>query len=169
MQFPVMTKDLGHRIEKIDLHYIKSRLKGMQKAEGNYLKIHIKQFGNATALLIQRWPHFWYGNRVLGIRPSDKKYLDEIMRFFGESNINFSVEIMPGNMNRELAFKLHEMGFYHAGFSAAFYGLPKSSLEKPRDEINIREVHSDEIDLFIDLYQDGFGLERLNSKEKRIV
>ena len=113
--------------------------------------------------------HFWYGNRVLGLTPLDKNYLDEIMKFFSERNISFRFEIIPGNLNRELASKLHKMGFYHAGFSAALYGLPKSLLEKPEDEVNVREVHSDEIDLFIDLYQDGFGLERLNSKEKRIV
>jgi GNAT superfamily N-acetyltransferase len=33
----------------------------------------------------------------------------------------------------------------------------------------VREVCSDELDLFLDLYQDGFGLARLSETEKGIV
>lgn len=169
MQFPVMTKELALKIEGIDLQYTKSRLEGMQKAERNYLKIDIKRFGSSTAFLIQKWPRFWYGNRVLGLTPSDENHLDEIMKFFGERDINFRFEIIPSNLNGELASKLHKMGFYHTGFSAALYGIPKVVAGKPRDEVKVREARSDEIDLFLDLYQDGFGLKRLDRKEKRIV
>jgi GNAT superfamily N-acetyltransferase len=53
MQLPVMTPELARRIEQNDIDYSISRLGGMRQAEGNPLKIDIKQFGSATAFLIQ--------------------------------------------------------------------------------------------------------------------
>jgi hypothetical protein len=57
-QFPVITQELAHRIEQVDIDYTLSRLGGMQAAAGNPLAIEIKPFGRATAFLIEAWPIF---------------------------------------------------------------------------------------------------------------
>lgn len=164
MLLPPMTPQLARRIEQNDIDYSVSRLVGMRQAEGNPLKIEIRQYDNAIAFLIQAWPDFWYGNKVLGIEPSSEKYLDDIVEFFRKHNLRFRFEIMPGNVNSALASRLHKLGFCQMGFNTAVYGQPTlepaATLREDEgptaEQVNVREVHSAGIGL---LYiKDGVGL-----------
>jgi hypothetical protein len=165
-----MTRQLAQRIEQIDIDYSLSRLGGMQDAQGNPLGVEIKRYGNVNAFLIEKWPNFWYGNKVLGLEPSSEIYLDEIMDLFAGHNLSFRFEIMPGNLNSSLASRLHKLRFGQMGFNTAVYGQP-SLAEKPsaKQQVKVSEVKQNEIDVFLDLYQDGFALPRLNNKEKDAV
>jgi GNAT superfamily N-acetyltransferase len=77
---------------------------------------------------------------------------------------------MPGNLNSSVASRLHKLGFCQMSFNAAVYGQP-SLVEKTssNEQLRISEVQRNEVDLFLDLYQDAFGLPRLNSKERDTV
>jgi GNAT superfamily N-acetyltransferase len=180
-----MTKELARAIEQVDVDYTTSRLAGMQVAAGNPLGIEIRRFGNATAFSIRAWPDFWYGNKVLGLEPTSEKYLDEMVSFFRQQGLSFRFELVPGNLNGELAARLHRLGFYQVGFSTALYGKQvasgqvarlwrgfgraQSRPQSSRGQVSVREVQADELDLFLDLYQEGFGLARLSEAEKGIV
>jgi GNAT superfamily N-acetyltransferase len=77
---------------------------------------------------------------------------------------------MPGNLNSSLASRLHKLGFSQMGFNTAVYGVPAlTGKPSPNEQIKVREVQPNEVDLFLDLYQDGFGLPRLNDREKEAV
>jgi len=170
MLLPAMTRDLAQRIEQNDIDYSLSRLEGMQQAAGNPLEIEIKRYGNVNALLIRHWPNFWYGNKVLGLEPSSEIYLDQIIELFAKRNLSFRFEIMPGNLNSSLASRLHKLRFCQMSFNAAVYGQPSLALKTPPNEqIKVREVQPNEVDLFLNLYQDGFGLSRLTGKERDAV
>jgi hypothetical protein len=170
MLLPMMTRQLAQRIEQNDIDYSLSRLEGMQQAEGNPLRIQINRYGNINAFLIETWPNFWYGNKVLGLELSSEIYLDEIVDLFADHNLNFRFEIMPGNLNSSLASRLYKLEFCQMGFNTAVYGLPSLEVEVLQNEhIKVRKVEPYEIDMFLDLYQDGFGLPRLNSKERGAV
>jgi GNAT superfamily N-acetyltransferase len=165
-----MTKQLAQRIEQNDIDYSLSRLEGMQQAEGNPLRIEINRYGNVNALLIQAWPDFWYGNKVLGLEPSSEIYLDQIVNLFARHHLNFRFEIMPGNLNSSLASRLHKLRFSQMSFNTAVYGIPSLAVTPPPNEqLRVREVQGNEIDLFLDLYQNGFGLPRLHHKEREAV
>ena len=167
---PAMTPELAHRIEQNDLDYSLSRLEGMQQAEGNPLHITIKRYGNAVAFMIETWPDFSYGNKVLGLEPPSETHLEEIVDLFSRDNLSFRFEIMPGNINSSLASRLHKLGFCQMGFNAAIYGQPSLAVKaSPNKQIRVREVQPDEMDIFMDLYQDGFGLPRLTEGERRAV
>ncbi len=168
-QFPIITKALARQIEQVDLDYTLSRLGGMQAAAGNPLGVEIRQFGEATAFSIKAWPDFWYGNRVLGLGPTDESYLADIVDFFQAQQLPFRLEIIPGRLNWQLATRLHQAGFVQGSFSAALYGPPQPDLMDPSPQVNVRPVQPDELDLFFDLYQAGFGLPRLNPTEKSTV
>ena len=170
MLLPAMTRQLAQRIEQNDIDYSLSRLEGMQQAEGNPLEIEINRYGNVNAFLIRHWPNFWYGNKVLGLEPSSEIYLDEIVDLFARNKLSFRFEIMPGNLNSSLASRLHKLRFCQMGFNTAVYSQP-SLAEKtpPNKQVEVREVQSNEIDVFLDLYQDGFDLPRLSNKEKDAV
>jgi GNAT superfamily N-acetyltransferase len=170
MLLPMMTAQLAQRIEQNDIDYSLSRLEGMQQAKGNPLQIEIKRYGNVNAFLIEKWPNFWYGNKVLGLEPSSEVHLDEILDLFVRHDLSFRFEIMPGNLNSSLASRLHKHGFCQMSFNTAVYGLPSlTTTSPPNDQIKVREVQPNEIDAFLDLYQDGFGLRRLNDIEKESV
>jgi GNAT superfamily N-acetyltransferase len=170
MLLPMMTARLAQRIEQNDIDYSLSRLEGMQQADGNPLQVEIKRYGNVNAFLIEKWPDFWYGNKVLGLEPSSQIYLDEIVDLFARHNLGFRFEIMPGNLNSSLASHLHKLGFCQMSFNAAIYGLPALAAKSPPNEpIRVREVRPNEVDTFLNLYQDGFELPRLNEKEKEAV
>lgn len=170
MLLPAMTKQLAQRIEQNDIDYSLSRLEGMQQAEGNPLHIEINRYGNVNAFLIQAWPDFWYGNKVLGLESSSEIYLNEIVELFASHNLSFRFEIMPGNLNSSLASRLHKLRFSQMSFNTAVYGVPSLAVKAASNEqLKVREVQPNEIDLFLDLYQDGFGLPRLNHKEREAV
>jgi GNAT superfamily N-acetyltransferase len=170
MLLPAMTRQLAQRIEQNDIDYSLSRLEGMQQAEGNPLGIEINRYGNVNAFLIRHLPNFWYGNKVLGLEPSSEIYLDEIVDMFAKYNLSFRFEILPGNLNSSLASRLHKLRFGQMGFNTAVYGRP-ALVENvsSNKQINVREVRPNEIDVFLDLYQDGFDLPRLNHIEKEAV
>ncbi|HET6596630.1 MAG TPA: GNAT family N-acetyltransferase [Anaerolineales bacterium] len=170
MLLPPMTRQLAQRIEQNDNDYSLSRLGGMQQARGNPLQIEIKRYGNVNAFLIKRWPDFWYGNKVLGLEPSSEIYLNQIIDLFTQYNLSFRFEIMPGNLNSSLASRLYKLRFAQMGFNTAIYGLPSltAKMSHPK-QLRVREVQSNEIDLFLDLYQDGFELPRLKNEEKEAV
>jgi len=170
MLLPAMTRQLAQRIEQNDIDYSLSRLEGMQQAKGNPLQIEIKRYGNVNAFLIKGWPNFWYGNKVLGLEPSSETYLEKIVELFGSSRLNFRFEIMPGNLNSSLASRLHKLRFAQMSFNTAVYSIPSLTVRASTNEqLRVREVQPNEIDLFLDLYQDGFGLPRLIHKEREAV
>jgi hypothetical protein len=170
MLLPRMTPELARRIEQNDIDYSLSRLEGMQKAEGNPLHIQIERFGDATAFLIEAWPDFWYGNKVLGIEPSIETRLEAIIGLFAKYNLDFRFEIMPANLNSSLATRLHKLGFCQMSFNTAVYGQPSLAVKSSTNEqVKVREVQPDEMDYFLDLYQDGFGLPRLHEKEREAL
>jgi hypothetical protein len=142
---------------------------GMQAAAGNPLGIEINSFGGATAFSIQAWPDFWYGNRVLGLSPADESQLEPIVNFFRDRELAFRFEIIPGRLNWSLATRLHQLGFCQGSFSAAMYGPPQPDTMPPTAPARVREIKLEELELFLDLYQDGFGLERLSQRDKDIV
>jgi hypothetical protein len=166
---PLITREFAQKIEQVDLNYTFSRLGGMQAADGNSLQIEIRQFGEATAFLIEAWPDFWYGNRVLGLGPADETHLEAILHFFEERSLPFRFEIIPGRLNWSLATRLHQLGFCQGSFSAAMYGPPQSELLASSPAVQVRAVEANELELFLDLYQDGFGLDRLSRRDKQIV
>jgi hypothetical protein len=170
MLLPAMTRQLAQRIEQNDIDYSLSRLEGMQQAEGNPLEIEIKRYGNVNAFLIKSWPSFWYGNKVLGLEPSSEIYLNEIVDLFTKRNLSFRFEIMPGNLNSSLASRLHKLRFCHMSFNAAVYGVPALAVKIPSNgKLRVEQVQPNEIDLFLDLYQAGFGLPRLNHLEREAI
>lgn len=170
MLLPAMTAELAQRIEQNDADYTTSRLAGMQRAEGNPLGIEIRRFGPATAFLIRTWPNFWYGNKVLGLDPAGIAHLDEITAFFQRYRLDFRFEIKPGHLNDILGIRLYHLGFSQMGFSAALYGQPHLTSAGPENkDVHVRPVEPDEIDLFLDTYQDGFELPRLDETERRAV
>lgn len=169
MLLPPITPELARRIEQNDVDYSTCRLEGMRRAPGNPLGIDICRFGPAIAYRIEAWPNFWYGNKVLGLGPDSADQIDDIVAFFDERRLAFRLEIVPGRLTAALGARLHRLGFCQTGFSTALYGLPPKA-PPPLDELmNVREVSPGEVDLFLDVYQGGFGLPRLAAKERRAV
>jgi hypothetical protein len=170
MLLPAMTRELAQRIEQNDIDYSLSRLEGMQQAKGNPLQIEINRYGNVNAFLIKGWREFWYGNKVLGLEPSSEIYLDQIIDLFTKHQLSFRFEILPGNLNSSLASRLYKLRFGQMSFNTAVYGVPSlAAKDLPTEQLRVREVQPNEVDLFLDLYQDGFGLPRLNAKEREAV
>ncbi|MEP7357252.1 MAG: hypothetical protein ABI847_08430, partial [Anaerolineales bacterium] len=170
MLTPPLSPALVQRIEQSDLDYTRSRLAGMGQAAGNPLKIEMRTFGQAAAFLIQAWPDFWYGNKVLGLGPADAHRVGEIAAYFRRHELPFRFELAPQAINAELGTQLHRQGFCQMGFNAAVYGRPAASIEPaPSSAVEVTEVGPDELDLFWDLYQDGFGLAHLTAAERAAV
>jgi GNAT superfamily N-acetyltransferase len=162
----IMSIDLTRKIEAIEISYTRSRLEGMQNADVNPLGIITRNYGNGYAFLIKQWPDFWYGNRVLGLESSDEKYIDEIADFFRNAGLDFRFEFIPGNLSLKMAAQLHKRGFFQGSFSAALYGSPQLMEPPLTENVIVKEVRESKFDLFLDIYQDGFDLPRLDMNEK---
>lgn len=170
MLTPPLSAALIQRIEQSDRDYTHSRLGGMGQAAGNLLGIEIQTFGQAAAFLIRGWPDFWYGNKVLGLGPADASRVPEIVAYFRRHQLSFRFELAPQAMNAELGTALHRQGLCQMGFNTALYGRPAAGLgPAPSSAVEVTEARPEELDLFWDLYQAGFGLPRLTAPERAAV
>jgi GNAT superfamily N-acetyltransferase len=92
-----------------------------------------------------------------------------MVTFFGQHDLPFRLEIMPGHLDEELADRLSDLGLRQVGFSAALYGSPKLPVETSRAEVDVRKIDTAELNLFLDLYEGSFEQPPLSSRDKQIV
>ena len=156
MQLPVMSRQLARRIQKV---VTTSQLNGklyLQQQAGNPYDIQIKRFGNATAYMARAITVANWWNRVIGIEEEDAVYLDDILAFFRTERQAFNIDMDPTVFTDTLSRLLTERGLYPTVNGTVLYGLPQTGEISLPPDVTIREIDLDEIDLFMQLWADGF-------------
>jgi hypothetical protein len=160
IQFPVMTNELARRIQ----HVINSLHVGgmvyLQQQPGNPYGIEIKQFSNATAYLVRAIKAVEWWNRVVGLEQVDAALIDDILAFFRTHRLHCTIDMDPTVFTADFARLLVDMGLYPSPNGTILYGLALTSEVEVSADVTIREIFQDEIDLFLDLWADGFEFPR---------
>ncbi len=155
--FPVMNDTLAARLEACPVAYSAKKLELLRALPDNPYKVHVRTFGNATALLVGAIDDSELSNRVGNMSGAELPYLDTILAWYKAHNVRCSFEIIPSHAQAGLLRQLAANGFYQSSFYTVLYGLPQSQM-KPMPHITIRDVLPDEQDIFATIYLKSFSV-----------
>ncbi len=156
MTFPLISAELARRLENCDTTFIRLRLEGLMRLEGNPFGADVKTFGGATGLTVASMAGNLLFNRVAEFTPAELDRLDDIMDWLSEKNISGRFDLLPGHVSPGLFNALAAKGFYQSGFYAVLYSEAQAA-EPEFQGVTVREVRPDELDIFGDVYMAGFG------------
>jgi hypothetical protein len=156
MQPPVMTKQLARRIQGVINSSHLEGISQVQQKPGNPYDIVIQRFGNATAYMARAitLPGWW--NRVIGLEMEDSDRLDDILAFFRTHHLRCNIDLDPTEFTAEFARLLIQHGLYPTPNGTVLYGLPQASEQALPEGVQVREISLNDIDLFLELWADGF-------------
>jgi hypothetical protein len=155
MQLPVLTQPLAHRIQDTLFSMQIAGARAVQKQTGNPLDMHLQQFGLATAYAAYAIPGGGWWNRVVGFERETISQLDEILSFFRTHHLCFYLDMGPTTLTEDLARLLIEKNLYPTPNGPFLYGLLQTShAMSPGENIEVKETQN--VDLFLNLWADGF-------------
>ncbi len=156
----VMKHDLARKIEHSKADYIESWLQGMQEQPGNPFEVHIERFGSARAFLASNLAEIGIFNRVIGLSPKDMVLLDDIIDFYHDHGIiGYRIGINPYYSTPEFLAHLAKRGLYQSLFQTNLFCLPTLDLPSHPSNVEVRQIGSNEADIFANLYVEGFRQE----------
>ncbi|SCY87229.1 hypothetical protein SAMN05720606_11118 [Paenibacillus polysaccharolyticus] len=157
----ILNLELADILEKSEINYMVDRMTAIKEREGNPEGIEIKRFGESTAFYSKTMPWGLFNN-VKGKISED--VIEDILDFYNEREMNFEIQVIPGNINQEVMKKLHNKGFYQSGFHTTLFCEPGNQDSFDNDKLEIRELHEDEFDIYAEIHCLGTGLS-LDGKE----
>ncbi|HZU70708.1 MAG TPA: GNAT family N-acetyltransferase [Ktedonobacteraceae bacterium] len=156
MQPPVITKQLARRIQAvIDASHLDGTIQVRQQP-GNPYDFVVQRFGNATAYMACGIPFSGWWNRVVGLTLEESDKLDDILGFFRGQHLQCNIDLAPTEFTSEFAQLLIQHGLYPTPNGTVLYGWPQVSNQALSQGVSIKEISLDDIDLFLELWADGF-------------
>ncbi|ETT84241.1 GNAT family N-acetyltransferase [Viridibacillus sp. FSL R5-0477] len=135
-----------------------SRLNTFKSKNNNELGSQMKQFGSTLAFQVPRISGTAF-NTVRNINEEDYIYLNEIVDWYKQQNMDFQIEVAPQNASKELFHELRKHEFIQTGFHASFIGDVKE-IANSSCQINceIQFLQKEDFNDFADVYVKGYGL-----------
>ncbi len=147
MSVPILTPDLVARIVKAENNVSLSRLKCIEKMDGNPMGAAAREFGHVLATMMPKFPERWW-DRVSGMAAGDEALIDEILEWYRAVGIACTFDIVPHQSSTELLRALAERGFFQSGFRTTLYGVPKSNQSTA---VGVVVQEQRDLKLFLDL------------------
>lgn len=158
MPLPRLTSLLIRTFEEVDALTTEDRLRGMYEQPGNPWGIEIRRFERATAFVAKELPLSQF-NRVIGVGPPEMPFLEDIVAFGRQSPVDFTIEVLPGDLDDALSERLTAFGFRQRGFHAGFYGLPCASSDRVPTSVAVKHVRAvEEFEAFLEAHFEGYEL-----------
>lgn len=152
MQIPVMTEELATRLERSEADFWTARLSSVRRHKDNPLGVEIRQFGEATAFIVQALPQPML-NRVIGLTPGDEDLIEDVLGWYRDHGVRCRVDITPFAHSQDLLARLAGRGLYPSGYQTVLYGLPQAGAYSPAEGVIAKIERLDPADrhLFVDL------------------
>lgn len=147
------------RIESSEIDTLWSRLGAIKAINRNPMGVEIQKFGNATAFSVKNIPGPSF-NTVKGLTNDDEKYIENIINFYKQKEIPVRFELTPAHVSSDLLTYLNRLGFYQLDFHTSLYKTTETKIieEIIEPKISIRELKTDEFDIFAEIYTKGFKM-----------
>ena len=127
-------------------------------------------FGEGLACKV-RHPRQSGKNRVLGFRPDDLDLLDELVRFYREERLHFTLSVSPGQTTFELFQRLVQAGLWSAGGGTVPALVPTWSTSEEahptQSGIYVRRSGLEEREIYLNLFQEAFAQREESAPEYR--
>ena len=118
--------------------------------------IQTARFGNALAFVTQSLAGDPVYNRVIGLTARDEGSIDPIVEWYAQNGIPCQIDLCPYQADQGLLLSLVKHGLYQSSYDMILYGMPSPHISPPLPHIVVRTVHPQELDLFSDLFKQGF-------------
>jgi hypothetical protein len=150
METPVMTEELSARLERSEAGFWAARLASVRRYEDNPLGVEIRQFGEATAFIVQALPHPML-NRVIGLTAGDKEVLEDVLSWYHDHGMRCRVDITPFAHSQGLLARLTERGLALSGFQTVLYGVPEAKAHLLPEGVTVQRLDPADRERFVDL------------------
>ncbi len=150
-----ITPTLIARINRFSVDFHAARMSAAAALPGNPFGIEVRTFGEGVAVRV-RHPLLVSKNRIAGFRPGDLPELSDLLRFYREGGLRFTLTVPPGQMTPALFQKLTEAGLWSEG-SGTVPALVPANLPPAPTEVLVRQASPQEKDLYLDLFQQAFA------------
>ncbi|MFD0618854.1 GNAT family N-acetyltransferase [Paenibacillus sp. GCM10027629] len=153
----IATESLIQDIEQSEIDYMVDRMRSIQLRDDNPEGVEIVRLGRATCFYSKTmpWPMF---NTVKGLRNEDLDLLEPILAFYRERDRQPRIELVPSQVDVNFMANLAQRGFYQSGFHTSLYIEPMQYQVDRQNSIVIRELQSDEFDVYASIHCLATGL-----------
>jgi hypothetical protein len=115
----IPSHELIQRTLSADIAYTISRMKVLERLQGNPLGIGYRWVDDTAVALTSRLAPFC---RVIGLRAGHEKHIEGLVRWYRENAIKPKFEMVPGHYHAHLGRELNRLGFFQSGFHASLLG-----------------------------------------------
>ena len=109
-----VTSELMARVDRFSVTFNRARMGALAAQPGNPFGVTIRSFGEGIACRV-RHPLLAGKNRILGFRHQDLNVLDDLIRFYREKDLRFTLSVPPGQTTFALFQRLFQAGMWSAG------------------------------------------------------
>jgi GNAT superfamily N-acetyltransferase len=148
MRMPVMTDELIEKLERVEIEFLRGRLRD----SGGEPVVHLGE------VVVVRRPGVPISdfNKVLGLSSRSVNRLDEILAHFDEHDGAVRFDVLAENLTDDVIAALEDRGFYAAGGLAVMYDTPAPTPLDASCDLEIIQVRTrDELREFVHRHQEG--------------
>jgi len=160
-----ITSSLIARINRFSVDFHAARMSAAAALPGDPFGVEVRAFGEGVAVKA-RHPLLVSKNRIAGFRPGDLPELGDLLRFYREGGLRFTLSVPPGQMTPALFQKLTEASLWSEG-SGTVPALVPAGLPAAPTEVIVRRASLQEEDLYLDLFQQAFADHEESAPEYR--
>ncbi|MGC4046340.1 MAG: GNAT family N-acetyltransferase [Armatimonas sp.] len=150
-----LTNELIARAEQFSVGFHAGRMGAIANLPGNPFGVELRVLSNGIACKV-RHPLLKGKNRIIGFRPDDLDSLDELLDFYREDKLRFSLFVPQGQMTPELFECFVQAGLWSAGSGTVPALVPGGDYTPSAPEIQVRRSEPEEKEAYLDLFQQAF-------------
>ncbi|MGD0719716.1 MAG: GNAT family N-acetyltransferase [Roseiarcus sp.] len=154
----IATPDLVGRAAQIASAYTQSRMRVLERLEGNPLGIEIRIIDGAAVALIARDLPSPFFNSVLGLRADHEALIPSLAAWYRASEANGRFVVEPAAFTPALGRALAKAGHAPVGFHAILIGAPGASAPNSPCVAIERVATADAMEAYLDAYVAGWSI-----------
>lgn len=166
-----VTPELMARVDHFSVAFHAARMGALAVLSGNPFGVTIRSFGEGLACKV-RHPLLAGKNRILGFRHQDLNLLDDLVHFYREENLRFTLSVPPGETTFALFQRLVQAGLWSAGSGTVPALIPTEDAYGNTPSlpcvISIRRSGLEERELYLNLFQEAFAHREESDPEYRV-
>jgi GNAT superfamily N-acetyltransferase len=120
----VPSADLIRRTVDIEMTYTLSRMRVVERLEGNPVGVAYRKAGKSGIALIARHLPVPSFNAIVGLQAGDAGAIAPLLRWYRRHKVLPQVEIVPGREDEKLMRKLVRLGLHQSGFHVSMIARP---------------------------------------------
>jgi len=156
MRVEQITSQLILIVEKFQLLFNAARFGALRDLPGNPYQVEIQNFGHALAVK-HRSTQLRGKQRVVGFKAADSIHLDELLQWYRQDQLRYSIQLDYGEINESLFRRFAAAGLISRGSGAAHVWMGPIDPQPPIAGLVLRESHADERELYLSLFQRCFA------------